>query len=137
MDDADSKRYLRNRITRTEVALDGALHVVTFELDGVHITQKWARSEDVIPYARLVQERERLGKVDLAAVAETSPKPKKANRALKDGSVQEQLDRTANDLSYLAETINAHGKIDGEALADVRKQLMISLKAVRELESKQ
>lgn len=111
----------RHRITKAVCHHDNRDYTVTFQVDGVHVREKYAKTERLISLQELVSSKPLLAQA--------------ANRDLVNGSPSEHLDVAACDLAVLASELQQNKQTDLSAIWDVKRSLLKALSIVRSLET--
>lgn len=110
----------RHRITQTLLRLDNKEFKITFQPDGLHIREKFAREEKLITLESLIS------KSPTGAIAHTD---------YHQGSTSHTLDLAICDLRLIADWLHEKQAIDKEAIASVKLSVLNALKIVRSLET--
>lgn len=111
----------RRHITKAVLHHDNRQFTITFNLDGIHIREKFAREERIISLVELVG-----GKL---AAGPSRPNPAYAN-----GSPSEALDMAACDLVLIADSLHAKETLDRITLSTVKESASHAMKIIRSLE---
>lgn len=113
----------RRRITKAVFQNNEHQFTLTFQPDGLHIREKFARDERVLSFAELV------------GLAPTKKSSGKANAAYPAGSAAETVDVAACDLNLLADAIHQKKQHSPDGLKQIRESVLKALKIVRSLEA--